>query len=372
MQARKTTVDIYIRGKNVTMSLLPYLKQTTFNNSIGNEVDELVLDLADRDDLFIGPWLPERGDKLAVTVTCSDWFKDGDKIEFKCGNGDFEIDSVATKGPPNEVSIKAVSTLNSTIRRELRDKSWEKIYFKELSRQIAEKHNLTLVFRTEDSFFDRIDQKEQSDLAFLAQTANELDCILKIENNKLIIFDEEDLELQDVTVTIKRSDTKSWDLKTEAHDLYKEVKVHYFNPHEKKKNTATISHKRIKRGSSNKKKPTNHPKPKDKYSTWSYLDQANLKGGGKTLELRRRFRSLAEAQRYAIAKLRQKNKGETTGEIQLMGNPNLPAGVVIALDGFGWYDGAYLVEKSSHKILSSGYGTDITIRRVLIESDNDE
>lgn len=372
MQARKTTVDIYIRGKNVTMSLLPYLKQTTFNNSIGNEVDELVLDLADRDDLFIGEWLPERGDKMAVTVTCSDWLKDGDKIEFKCGNGDFEIDHIAAKGPPNEVSIKAVSTLNSTIRRELRDKSWEKIYFKELARQIAEKHNLTLVFRTEDTFFDRIDQKEQSDLAFLAQTANELDCIIKIENNKLIIFDEEDLELQDVTVTIKRSDVKSWDLKTEAHDLYKEVKVHYFNPLKKKYDSAIISYKQLKAVSSNKAKPENHPKRKDKYSTWTYLDKANLDGGGKVLRLRRRFHSLAEAQRYAIAKLRQKNKGETTGEIQLMGNPNLPAGVVIALDGFGWYDGAYLVEKSNHTFQSNGYSTGITIRRVLIESDDNE
>lgn len=372
MQARKVTVDIYIRGKNVTTSLLPYLKATTFNNSIGNQVDELELSLADRDDLFIGQWLPERGDKLAVTATCINWFKDGDKIELKCGNGDFEIDNISSKGPPNEVSIKAVSTLNSTIRRELRDKSWEKIYFKELARQIAEKHQLTLVFRTEDSFFDRIDQKEQSDLAFLAQTANELDCIIKVENNKLIIFDEEDLELQDVTVTIKRSDVKSWDIKTEAHDLYKEVKVHYFNPHEKKKSTATISHKRVKRGNPNKKKPANHPKPNDKYSTWSYLDQDNLKGGGKTLELRRRFHSLAEAQRYAIAKLRQKNKGETIGELQLMGNPNLPAGVVIALDGFGWFDGAYLVEKSNHTFQSGGYTTDIGIRRVLIESDNNE
>lgn len=372
MQARKVTVDIYIRGKNVTMSLMPYLLQVTFNSSIGNEVDEIALDLADRDGLFIGDWFPERGDKLAVTATCTDWFKDGDKIEFRCGNGDFEIDMVTAKGAPDVVSIRAVSTLNSSIRRELRDKSWEKIYFKELARQIAEKHQLTLVFRTEDSFFDRIDQKEQSDLAFLAQTANELDCVIKIENNKLIIFDEEDLELQKVTVTIKRSDLKSYDLRTEAHDLYREVKVHYFNPLKKKYDSATISYSQLKEGTPSKAKPENHPKRKDKYSTWTYLDKASPDGGGKVLRLRRRFHSLAEAQRYAIAKLREKNKGETKGELQLMGNPNLPAGVVIALYGFGWYDGAYLVEKSSHKFASSGYATDISIRRVLIESDNDE
>ena len=69
-------------------------------------------------------------------------------------------------------------------------------------------------------------------------------------------------------------------------------------------------------------------------------------------ELKKRVKSQAEAERLAKAKLRELNAKIMTGQVTIVGDPSIAAGVVIAVKGFG---------------SSSGYTTELRLRRVNAE-----
>lgn len=77
-----------------------------------------------------------------------------------------------------------------------------------------------------------------------------------------------------------------------------------------------------------------------------------------------RVESEADARKLAQNALRNKNGGECTGNIEIMGHPGLVAGVTVSLTGFGRFSGSYFVNKAEHKI-GNGYSTSAEVRRVL-------
>ena len=77
-----------------------------------------------------------------------------------------------------------------------------------------------------------------------------------------------------------------------------------------------------------------------------------------------RVESESDARELAQNALRNKNGGECTGSLEIMGHPGLVAGITIALTGFGAFSGDYFVEKAEHKI-GGGYTTSAELRRTL-------
>ena len=81
-------------------------------------------------------------------------------------------------------------------------------------------------------------------------------------------------------------------------------------------------------------------------------------------EIKEQVKNIAEAERLAKKKLREKNCQEWTGNFTVVGNLNLVAAITIKLLGFGKYDGKYIITRASHSI-GSGYQTSIEVRRCL-------
>ena len=79
------------------------------------------------------------------------------------------------------------------------------------------------------------------------------------------------------------------------------------------------------------------------------------------------MKSQAEAERLAKAKLRELNAKIMTGQVTIVGDPSIAAGVVIAVKGFGSFDGNFIVEEARHSVSSSGYTTELRLRRVNAE-----
>ena len=71
--ARRAKVEIKIAGKNVSTDLAPYLTSYSFNDKTSTEVDDITLTIDDRDELFVSDWMPERGDKIEVSIKCDNW-----------------------------------------------------------------------------------------------------------------------------------------------------------------------------------------------------------------------------------------------------------------------------------------------------------
>ena len=80
--------------------------------------------------------------------------------------------------------------------------------------------------------------------------------------------------------------------------------------------------------------------------------------------MKKRAASSDEAKRIARATLRKINLRKMTGNLTLVGDPTLVAGVVIALEGFGSFDGAFIIERATHSVGTSGYTTSVSVRRV--------
>lgn len=378
---RRSWVEITINHKNVTKNLQPYLESFTFNDKTGLEFDDISIVLSNQSGLFYEDWLPERGDKVECTIITKNWdLNENDELqdsEYYCGV--FEIDDITVSGTPSIIEIKAVSILNSSIRREIRNKLYENITLKEILQEIATRHNLRLNYQIKDSDgkeddiqISKVSQSEQSDIAFLSQLASDNSCFIKIYDGKLIICDIDDLERQKPSSQIYRGDISAYKFNAQAFDLYKECKVRYFDPKTKKPKAAKVSHKEMlvynswanKPSVSRKKKASKAPAPH--YSTYSYLDSANATGGGKILYIRSAVKTLKEAEQKAKSELKKHNRGEWSMDITMMGNIDVYAGSVVCIYDFGKFSGWYVVDSVSHKI-ADGFTTQIIGHRAMIE-----
>ena len=86
---------------------------------------------------------------------------------------------------------------------------------------------------------------------------------------------------------------------------------------------------------------------------------------GQCLEVRQKVSSIAEAQSLAHNLLRLHNKYEYTASFTFPGDPSLVAGITVELKDFGAWDGKYLIKQATHSISSSGYTTQVTLRKAL-------
>lgn len=100
--------------------------------------------------------------------------------------------------------------------------------------------------------------------------------------------------------------------------------------------------------------------------SYTYVDP-EAPDDAQEFELKKRVKSQAEAERLAKAKLRELNAKIMTGQVTLVGDPSIAAGVVIAVKGFGAFDGNFIVEEARHNVSSSGYTTELRLRRVNTE-----
>ena len=85
---------------------------------------------------------------------------------------------------------------------------------------------------------------------------------------------------------------------------------------------------------------------------------------GKTLEVKEQVKTVAEAEKLAKKRLREKNSGEYTMSAELVGNIELLASTCVNVTGFGAFDGKYIIVTASHDI-GSGYTTSLELRRCL-------
>ena len=332
--ARRARIKILYDNKDISKDLAQYLKSFSYNDVISGQADDLSITLEDRTGLWKNDWLPEKGATLVVSIITQAWWKDTFSEE-ELPLGIFEIDEIEVGGPPEEVKIKAVSVPNNTSLRGVdRTRAWEKTKLSVIANDIAKEAGLSLFYDTyTDPILDRSEQTEQSDLSFLMKLCNDAGLALKITDNKIVIFDEEKYEKNDIVMTVtKGSDLiKSYNFKSSTTEIYSACHVKYQNS--------------------------------DTKNNIEYAFTLNNKQG-KTLMINQEVKTVAEAETLAKKKLREKNKEELTASFSLVGTFLLVAGVTINIVGFGKFDGKYIVSKASHEV-GGGYSVNIDLRRCL-------
>lgn len=205
--SRKVEVMVSYNGKDISTSLAESLLDFSYTDAESGSQDDLQINLQDRERLWQGDWQPTEGDTIQAKIRVRNWNKQNEVLTLPCGT--FSVDSFGFSGPPDTVSIKALALpVSTSIRHEKRTKAWEKVKLSTLAKEVAKRAGLKLFYATQnDPTYDRIEQQEQSDIAFLVETAIKEAIAVKVSSGTLILFDEEKFEQQEAVLDIVRGES---------------------------------------------------------------------------------------------------------------------------------------------------------------------
>ena len=335
--ARRVTLNVTIDGHDAAGAIAPYLKSFTFTDNAHGKADELQLVLHNRDGKWSGLWKPKKGMPVTASLVCHDWERPGQTLSLPCGA--FNIDEVEWSGPPDAITIKAVSSaLTTGLRDTEKTRAWENTTFQAVAGQIAGENGLTLMYFGNAHPFKRQDQRRESDLAFVYRLAHERAMNCKAHDGKLILFDAEQAEAQGASLSIPKTGNlyspKEYRFKdASSNTTYTDVEVAYTDPVQGITHTATV-------------------------------EAAGDKADPKTLVLDKRVESAGEAIRLGKAGLHNANAREGTASITCLGCPKMTAGRTLELAGFGDFSGAYFIKQATHSLGGAqGYTTALDLSR---------
>ena len=172
------------------------------------------------------------GTVLRVTIYAESWEKPGTMEILQCGQ--CEIDSITLDGPPDVVTIKAVSVpLTSAARRETKSQGWEDVTLKRIAMNIAERGYMGLIYDyPNDPYIDRVDQRQEPDLSFLQRICTEQGASMKVIGDSIVIFDETKYEAKPPMFTFKKGDGYliSYSFTQDSSDTASSAEVAYKDP----------------------------------------------------------------------------------------------------------------------------------------------
>lgn len=342
VNARRTAVRLFFEGVDITADINKHLLSLTYTDNEEDETDDLQVSIDDREGVWLGSWLnmpsAAKGAEISAVIIQKNWESDGKDRVLDCGT--FQIDSVDGSGPPAKVTIKGGSIpYTSTIRTQKKTKAWEQIKLSAIANEIAGANGLACMFESAfDPFYKRKEQVEESDITFLQRLCKAAGISLKVTAKMVVLFDAAAYEQKDAVRTIRRgaADVSRYSFSTAFQDAsYSSCHVTYTDP----SSGATYE------------------------ATYAAPD-ADANGSGQVLEVNEKVSSNAEAKTLAEKRLREKNGQQFKASFNLAGDARLVAGVTVQVEGYGAFDGKYIIETASHAI-SGGYKTNLTLRRVL-------
>lgn len=339
--ARRVVLTVLIDGHDATDWMAPSLLDFTYTCNSGGKADEVQLSLHDRDGHWASDWKPKKGMPVEAEIVCADWEEPGESIQLPCGS--FKIDEITFSGPPDKVQIKAVSAdLTGDVRDRQNTRAWENTSLKTVSEQISGEYGLDLFYSGDAHEFERQDQRNESDLAFLNRLAGQFGMSCKAHDGKLVVFDKEMAEGQPGTLSIPKKggqySPKSYSFKQSSSATgYDKAEVAYSDPKTGTTHKATV--KRKESGESSGK-------------SGSYQERADR--AKKTMTLQDRAENPAQASKRGRAALHDANSKEQTASVEIMGCPRIVAGQTITLEDFGDFSGTYFIKTATHKIAGSG------------------
>lgn len=322
---------------DISEDLRNYLLSMTYTDNMSGEVDTCDLTLEDRARLWSGDWLPEQGAFLDITLFTYNWASLATGEE-KFHVGKFQIDSIEIQGYPSTVALRCVSAnYDSKLRGAANNRSWDNTTTYKVANDIAGYNGLGLYWdASDDVYLGHVEQSDKSDLEFLKGLCDDNGYSLKIDIDKIIVFDDEKLETKEPGLIIHApglgGNLTSYSFNAKLRDVYKACHVKYQKDKEKQLIESTFSDPGIP--------------------------------AGPTLEVSQQVDDQTMCDRLARKKLREKNKEAVTGSMSAKGSVWFVGGMIAKLEGFNKFDGKYVITRAQHTIGQS-WTTSIDLRRCL-------
>lgn len=284
------------------------------DDNAGGSADSIELNFADNQKLW-SKWRPAKGESLEV-------------IEEKFNTGTMYVDHLEQRR--GIFIMKALSIPQNA--KTPRTQSWENVRFIEFASEIANRYGFKLeTYNIENYHYESVHQIDQTDFEFLSFRCLLEGYVLKVNEQKLIIYDEEYFEHQIPVKTIYGGDFDGdFNFKSISTGLFSECSLKYTH-----KTGLVIN------------------------STF----RPPITLSGPVLKKSILVSSQAEANRFTKNFLREANKGEYIGRFSINFGNDIAAGSVIRIVGVGIADGNYFVYKATHSIVNKK--TTLLVRRPL-------
>lgn len=334
---RTATLKLLYNNKDISADIAEHVLDVTHDDNASGKADDLQVTLEDREDLWKTGWYPKKGAELKCEFICKEWPAGGDTVYSA---GLFTIDEIESNGPPDTITIKAPSSaVTTSLRREKKNRPWEAVTLEQIGRTLVQGSGMQLYYEVDEPVqFERVDQRDESDLAFLKRVCESRGVNCKVAVGKVIIYSAKKYDAMPSVLSLGKGDgcLRTWRFSDKSSDLYRACQVSYWDP--------------------------------DKKQEAVYMfEPPEAPASGQVLKINERVESLSAAMDRAGTELRKKNKSECTGELSCWGLPTAKSGLNMTVFGFGKFNGLYAIDKSTHKeSKNEGYTTSLSVRKVLV------
>lgn len=182
----------------------------------------------------------------------------------------------------------------------------------------------------------------EDDYQFVKRLASELSYEFFVRGESLYFRKPKDSENANITFT-NGINIVSFSVETNTSAYVSEVQINFWSSNQKEKSPQTAKQEEV--GNSFGFDLTSQQDKK------IILENVNVS-------------SAEEANAFAVAELKKRNKNLITGDLVSIGNPSIRPGMTIKIEKVGdRFSGTYYVEKTKHSLNQKGYSTTLTMRR---------
>ena len=228
--ARSIRVIVIFNKVDISDEIAHSISSLNYTDNSKNAIDDLEIELENLDYRWLKEWYPDEDAQLLVGIH----EELGNETNF-LDLGTFYVDEPTFED--QKLTLKCLALpLDQNIRDQKNSVAWERVTLKELVMQIANKHEMNAELYAENVFFERLDQNKETDLAFINRVVKEIGLNMKVSDDKIIIFDDEEMEKNDTieVFNIKDYRIRSFSLKKKNKEMYDKVEVSYYDPDKKK------------------------------------------------------------------------------------------------------------------------------------------
>jgi hypothetical protein len=409
---RRAYVKLLYNGVNISQSLKEYLISFSYTDNTDDKADDLQIELEDRERNWQGSWYPlireettseipvsrppavqipgfdditggagstetqtvttvKSGSKLTASIIVENWDRPGTFETLPCGT--FEIDGMKLKGPPDRARIKGVSVPStSKLRNQKNSRAWEQVKLSRVATDLATRHGMELSFNSgSDPEYDRLDQLQTADLAYLQQLCRNSGLSLKATGTEIVIFNQLEFESKPQAFTVVKGESYviDYDFDHKTDDTYSKATTVYRDPKSGQTTRHTFDPEEFEDDERPEliinARPPILPVVQNRPQA-SHASRAVVNTGGGNFDDILLAKTADTTKKQAQSALRDKNKNENKAAFTLWGDIRAVGGVTFDVKGWGQFDGKYIIESSAHRInTSGGYIVRIVSHKVL-------
>ena len=241
--ARNIRVVVIFNKVDISDEIAHSISSLNYTDNSKNAIDDLELELENLDYRWLKEWYPDENAQLLVGI-----HEEKENETNFLDLGTFYVDEPTLEN--NKLNLKCLALpLDQNIRDQKNSVAWENITLKELVMQIANKHEMNAEIYADNEFFKRLDQNQETDLAFINRVVKETGLNMKVSDDKIIIFDDEEMEKNDTVEIFNINDERirSFSLKKKNKEIYDNVEVSYYDPDKKKVIKEIITKKELEK-----------------------------------------------------------------------------------------------------------------------------